>query len=177
MKDDFKKRLIVSACIIFGSIVVASAALYFIASDLNAKADAVIRDRTLIAAQTTAIQGLAQLKRDAPKAAQYQAAMDALIPDQYHIVNFSKWLNDIAAKHGVVVTFAFQNENPPSASGQVGTAAFSIDVRGQSSAAVAFLRDIETQAAGFLLTINTFDLIPGATSTVELSAQGNLFFR
>jgi hypothetical protein len=176
MKENFKRKLWIGFGIVFGSIVIASVALYFLSGDLNAQAAAIFAQKTSDQSQTQAVANLATLKSTAPAAARYEAAMERLLPDQFGLVGFGQWLDQVGSQYGVTATFSFQGNPSTPAPGTLGSAPFSLTAQGSSiQGLTAFLENIESQAPGFLLSISSFDLTGGANPS--LTAQGVLFFR
>jgi hypothetical protein len=176
MKDKFKKQLLISFGLILGSGIAAAIGLNFLSGNLHASAEKIIQERAGLSAETMALGSLADLKRDAPLAAQYQAAINKLLPDQYHLIGFGQWLNGIAQHHSVSANVSFQGTPTPPSAGAAGTAIFSISTTGSASDVIAFLKDIETQEPAFLLSINSFDLTSDGT-TVNVTGQGTLYFQ
>ena len=176
MKSNFKQSLWVSFGVIFGTILVASAALYFLSTDLAAQAEKIITDKALIAEQTGALDILASLKSDAMQAAPYAAAMGKLLPPHDELIGFPQWLTALGQAHNVSVSAAFQGNNVPVTDSAPGNDSFSMNASGASADLITFLRDLETRVPGFLLAIDTFDL--GNTGpSYQLSAPGRLFSR
>lgn len=176
MKENFKQRLWLGFGIILGSIIIASVALYFLSGDINTQAAAILDQKTADQNQTEAVANLANLKSAAPAAAQYEVAMDRLLPDQFGLVGFSQWLNQVGGQYGVTATFTFQGNPGAPTPGTLGTAAFSLTAQGPTiQDLTAFLHNIESQAPGFLLSISSFNLTGGVNPS--LTAQGILFFQ
>ncbi len=174
MNSSFKKQLLISFGIIFGAVVAASIALYFLSSDLTAEANKIIFDKTLTARQAVVLSVLADLKRDAKRAAQYKGAMDKLLPAHDDLIGFSQWLNALARAHNISVSFSFRGDNTPATESIPGNDGFSLSSTGLSNDLSAFLKDIETQSPGFLLNVDSFDLVNSAPN-YRLSLQGKLF--
>jgi len=177
IKENFKKKLWISFGIILGAIIIASVALYILSGDLDVQAKAIVADRAQIETQDEALSNLANLKASAPQAATYQAAINQLLPGQYGLVDFGQWLTARGQLYGVSATFSFQGNPPAPAPGDLGTAPFSLTAQGPSIASLDdFLKDIETEAPGFLLSINSFTVTNNGSSP-SLTAQGVLFFQ
>ena len=176
MKDNFKRKLWISLGIIIGSVVLASVGLYILSGSITGAADKVIADRTLVRSQTTALSSLASLKHDAPVAAKYVDAINKLVPDQYALVTFGQWLQVLAGKYGVTTHFSFQGTPATPAPGSAGTAAFIADAEGSVTNLTLFMKDLEAQAPGFLLSLNTFDLTDDGVNS-RVIVQGILYFR
>jgi len=178
MNSKFNKQLTIDFGIIFGSMAAALIGVYFLSGSLAAQSAKIVQGRTALAAQAMAVQSLASLTHDAPIAAQYQSAIDKLLPNQYQLIGVSQWLDGIAQTHSVTATFNFQGNPaaPPPGGGTVGTAPFSITVSGSVGNITDFLKDIETQEPAFLLSLGSFDITGNGTADT-LTAQGVLYFQ
>ena len=174
MKNSFKTQLWVSLGVVFGTIIATGIGLYFLSGDLTAQGDKIITDKTLIARQTAVLGVLAQLKSDAPRAAQYQAAINKLLPAHDNLISFSPWLDALGQAHKVSVAFSFTGGNMAVTDTAPGSDGFSMSAQGAAADLAAFLGDLESQAPGFLLSIDSFDLINNG-SDYKLSTQGRLF--
>lgn len=158
-------------------MIIASVALYILSGDLDVQAKAIVADRAEIAQQDEALSDLASLKAAAPQAATYEAAINQLLPGQYGLVDFGKWLTARGQLYGVSASFSFQGNPPAPAPGVLGTAPFSLTAQGPSITSLTdFLEDIETKAPGFLLSFNSFTVTNNGSSP-SLTAQGVLFFQ
>ena len=174
---NFNKQLWVSFTIIAASIAIAVAGMSYFSSALDASAVKLVNDRTSLQAETDAVDTLAQLEHDAPIAAQYQSAINKLLPTQDQLIGFGDLLNAVAASDTVTATFAFQGNPAIPQPGTAGTAAFSLDVVGAPDRIALFLRDIESNSTNFLLTITSFNLTNDGSGNGNLTAQGSLFFQ
>ena len=172
--DTFKRKLALDLGIILGGIILATIGLYVLSGRISTQVKKIIADRSLVAQQTAALASLADLTRDAPQAAKYEAAINKLLPDQYQLIGFSDWL--AAQGQQFNVTTHFNLQSPPSASSptSAGTAPFTADAEGSVANIVAFLKDIETQAPGYLLSVNSFDLSNNGDSS-RVNIQGTLY--
>lgn len=178
MNSKSKKQLTIDFGIIFGSMVAALVGVYFLSGSLAVQSAKIVQGRTSLAAQAMAVQSLASLKHDAPLAAQYQSAINKLLPNQYQLIGVSQWLNGIAQSHSVTAAFNFQGNPvaPVAGGGAAGTAPFLITVSGTAGNITDFLKDIETREPAFLLSLGSFDLT-GDGTTDTLTAQGVLYFQ
>ena len=176
MKNSFAKQLWLSLGIVLGSVVLATIALYFLSGQMDAEAQKIVTDQAIVGRQVALLGILAELKRDAPIAAQYSQAMDKLLPKHDDLIGLSPWLNGIAATHGVTITFSFTGASSPPNGSMPGSDVFSLSANGNLANLTAFLEDAETKAAGYLLTIDTFDL-SGSENGYQLSMQGKAFSR
>jgi len=175
MKSTFGKQWWTSVGIVLGTIIVASAALYFLSNDLTAQADKIMNDETALEKQTATVNALAHLKADAPQAAAYTAAMEKLLPMHDDLLGFPQWLTALGQSHHVSVSVAFQGGAIPATAATPGIDGFSMSANGASADLVSFLQDIESSSA-FLLSIDSFSLTNGGAN-YGLTAQGKLFSR
>jgi hypothetical protein len=176
MKDGFKRQMLLNFGIIFVAIAAATVGLYVLSGDLAAQAQKIIVDKALINKQTAILGILANLKSDAPVAARYADAMKKLLPIHDDLINFPQWLTALGRAHDVSVSFSFRGDNTAATDAVAGTDGFTLGASGSATNLIAFLQDLEVKASGFLLSIDTFDLV-GDSGGYRLSAQGRLFSR
>lgn len=176
MKRNFGKHLLLSSGVVLAAIAIASAALYYLSNDLDAQATKIISDKTLVAQQSAVVSVLASLKSDAVQAAQYAAAMAKLLPSHDELIGFPQWVNALGEKHEVSVSVVFQGNNTAVTASSPGSDGFSLNATGAAGNLVDFLSDLETQAPGFLLAIDSVDLTSGG-SGYQLSLRGRVFSR
>jgi hypothetical protein len=174
MKSGFKKQLWISVSVIVVAIAAAAVGIYILSGDLDANAQSIIRQKNLVAAQSASVGILASLEGQAPKAATYATAMQMLIPSHDALIGFSTWLNGIAQSDGVTASFSFTGSDTPATLTTAGTDTFSLAVQGSLTAIATFLENIEYQAPGFLLSIDTFSLVSEG-GNYTLNGQGRVF--
>ncbi|MGC9968450.1 MAG: hypothetical protein ABSC29_01825 [Minisyncoccia bacterium] len=174
MKGNPRKQLWMSFGIVFGVVVVASVALYFLLSDLDAQAARIVSDKALVAQRVAVVSALASLKSDAVQAAQYADAMNKLLPSHDELIGFPQWIASAGQEHNVSVSIVFRGNNTVATNALPGSDGFSLGASGAATDIVAFLSDLETRSAGFLLSIDSFDLTSNGSS-YQLSAQGRVF--
>ncbi len=175
VKDRFTKQLWIGGGIIIGSIIVAAVAMGFFSGSLSDQANAIATARATVQTNTDAVGHLAQLKGQVPQAAQYQAAIDQLLPNQYGLVTFPQWLSDLGAKYNVTANAAFQGSVVPSAGTTAGVAQFSFTADGPLSDLTAFLDGMNAKSSNFLVTLTSFDMTNDGTNE-KVTGQGTLFF-
>jgi Tfp pilus assembly protein PilO len=175
-KERFARQLWISFGIIVGSIAIAAGMLAFFSGNIFAQADAIVSDRATVRSKTDALANLAQLESEAPQAAQYQSAIDQLLPDQYGLVTFTQWIAQLGTKYDVTTSAAFQGSIVPSAGNTPGTAQFSFSIEGSPENIAAFLDGMNTKSTGFLVTLTSFDMT-GSGSNENMTGQGTLSFR
>jgi hypothetical protein len=175
-KERFARQSWISFWIIVGSIAIAAGTLVLFSKDISAKADAIVSDRATVQSKTDALANLAQFESEAPQAAQYQLAINQLLPDQYGLVTFTEWIAQLGAKYNVTTNAAFQGSVVPSAETTPGTAAFSFSAAGSPGNIAAFLDGMSAKSTGFLVTLTSFN-VTGSGSNENVTGQGTLFFR
>jgi hypothetical protein len=176
MKDSFKKYAWISFGIIFSTIIISAIALYFLAGDITARASAIAGNRLKIVNQYDDLASYAEIKRDAPEAAQYKTAMDELLPTQEELIQFPQWLETTAGTYNVTTDFSFGAVAPAAASTTPGTAAFSLTVQGKNDDIISFLTYLESRASGFLLSFDSFDFSE-SDAGVKATVDGQIYFR
>jgi hypothetical protein len=175
MDTHFNRSFAIGVSIVFGSILVAGLAVYYISGVINTNLKSIVSDKLQISQQSNSIAIIAGLKHQAAQAAPYQAAMDQLLPTQDQLINFSQWVTNIAASHQVNTTVSFQG-NPSNSSGSAGQTQFSFTGTGSMSALASLLDDLQSRSAGFLLKLTSVDLVDQGT-LYQLNGQGTVFFR
>lgn len=176
MKKALGRQLLVS----FGIIVVAAGAaaygLYYFSGDLTTQANKIVSDKNLISRQASVVNILAHLKNDAPQAAAYDVAINALLPTHDQLIGFQQWLMDQGRSRGLDISFNFRGDNMAATPTSYGTDGFSLSVSGSEEGVVAFLEEIEIKADAYLLSIDSFDAT-NDNGTYRLSLQGRVFSR
>ncbi len=172
----FTRQLWMSFGIIVVCIALAAGAIYYFVNDLSAQADAIVGDRATIQEQTDSVTDLANLEHAVPQAAQYQSAMNQLLPDQYGIVTFEQWFSQLGGKYNVTANAVFQSSIVLPQGTTAGTAGFSFDVEGSPSNIAIFLDAISSKSSGFLLTLSSLDFSSDGTNA-KVTGQGTIFFR
>lgn len=176
MKIGFNQQLLINFGIVLGATAAATTGLYFLSADITVQANKIIFDRALVERQAAVVGILAGLKSDAPKAAQYVDAMKKLLPTHDELIGFSPLLDTLGRTHSVSVTFSFRGDNTAATESLVGSDGLNLSVTGASGDIMAFFDDMETKIPGFLLSIETFDLVK-ADAGYRLTMQGRLFSR
>ncbi len=176
MNDSFKKYLRIGIGVILGSIVITSVAFWYFSNGLRAEADSIIAKKTALKNEASALANYAALKSDAPKAAQYDAAIQKLLPDQSGLITFNTWVSQIARGYGVIATVAYQGD-PTLPTGLVpGSVAFTMTAQGPENSIVPFLDYISVKAVGFPFSFGSFNFTNDRTQE-NFTGQGTLYFR
>ncbi len=171
---NLKREWWLSGGIIVGTLAASVVTLAFLSGDLSGQAAAIISDRGFIAGQNAALGNFAALKSDAAKAAPYMDAMRGLLPTHDALIGFPEWLNTVGGSHKVSVSVTFTGNDVAASGDTPGSQSFSLSATGAGSDVTSFLDDIETKAQGYLLSIDSFDLVNEGTD-YRLTAQGNVF--
>lgn len=171
---NFQRQLWLSISIVIVAIAAAAVGIYILSGQMTATAQKIVNDKNLIASQSASVGILAALENQAPKAAAYLTAMRTLLPTHDALIGLPAWISNLAQKHNVTASFSFTGNKTAAAETMVGTDAFSLGVDGSPSDIAAFLEDIEYQAPGFLLSIDSFTFA-NQGSSYHLSAQGEAF--
>ncbi|HUC31632.1 MAG TPA: hypothetical protein VMR99_03050 [Candidatus Paceibacterota bacterium] len=175
-KERFTKQLWISLGIIALSIVIAAGALFFLSGQISAQAAMIVSDRKAVQEKTDSVANLAQLEMDAPQAAEYQVAINQLLPSQYGLVTFTQWLAQLGAKYDVTTDAAFQGSIMPPAGTVAGTAQFSFSAEGSPDDLTAFLDGMNAKSSGFLVSLGSFDVASDGMDE-KVTGQGIVFFQ
>jgi hypothetical protein len=97
-----------------------------------------------------------------------------LIPTQDGLIGFPAWIGQIANSDGVVVVPTIAGDVVPGNAVRPGFVSFTLSVTGSLNNVVTFMDDIESKSPGYLLNIDSLDLIQSGTG-YTLKAQGRAF--
>lgn len=175
MPINFKREILIGLAFLAGGILVFGGGVYYLSRDLDSQAQALIADRTLVANRAALLGSLADLKKDAPEAARYQQAMDKILVSSDRLLDFPKWLDDLARIHRVSLVFSFRGSQTPSRADAPGYIGFTMDVSGTAENLSGFLSDAEVKATRFLLALDAFDLAKSEGANYRVLTQGKLF--
>jgi type II secretory pathway pseudopilin PulG len=176
VKDRFTKQLWIGLGIVIVSIAAAALAIFFFVGNLTTQADTIEQDRALIQKQTDSVANLASLEHAVPQAAQYQTAMDQLLPDQYGLVTFEQWFSQAGRRYNVTSAAQFLGAAASPQGTTPGTAGFSFDAEGSPADLIRFLDGINMKSAGFLISLSTFSFT-NTNNSAKVMGQGIIFFR
>lgn len=168
--------MLISLAILFGGTLVISAGFYFLSSDIDAQTAKIILDRALISQRSQAIAGLAELKRDEAQAKVYRDAMSALLVTQDQLIEFPHWLDDLARKRGVSLSFSFDPSPTLPQEGAPGYSGFSITVSGAIQSDIDFIRDVESRAPRFLVKLTNLD-VTRSGAEYRIMSHGQVYFK
>ena len=152
------------------------AVLYFLSRSLSLEANEIAADRLLISQRVAAIAAFAGSKTDAPKAGIYLEAMNKLLVSQDQLIDFPRWLNGLARVRQVGINFSFRGNQTPPQGDSPGFISFSLDLTGESSNMIDFIKDVEFRSPRFLAVMDNFDLTRN-DSGYRILANGRVFFK
>ena len=176
MDEHFRRHVLVNVGIILGSFVVFGAVFYFMTQALSAKTGQIIADRTAIGRRSADLEALASLKADAPRAAELQEKIDALLPNQDGVIGFPQFMNATARTHSLGLAFSFSGPPQPPAANSAGRVPFNASVDGSAENIRNFVNDLETRTTRFLITVSEINLTPqGGGFRADL--RGQVYFR
>lgn len=175
MKSRFKKQLWISIGVICIAVIAASVAMYYFSDSMTTQAATILADKNLLARQTTVLGVLADLKSQAPQAAQYTTAMNALVPTHDSLIGFSDWVTKLGLRDNVSVSVSFNGQNVPASGSSLGTDGFAMTVVGASADTSTFFTDFE-KAQNFLVSISGFDFANSGPG-YRITLQGKVFSR
>lgn len=176
MFSNFRREVIWGAALILGSIVVFIAVFYFFSKSLNTIAKDIAGDRFLISKNTALLGNLATLKNDEQESVRYEKAMKKLLASKDQLINFPRWLEGLALARRVEMNFSFSGSEIAPQENYPGYINFSLNIAGTFDAVTAFIKDIETGAPRFLVSLNTFDATRNG-SGYRIIFQGRVFFK
>jgi hypothetical protein len=176
MNNSFKKHLWIGTGIIVGSMAVAFIAFYLFSGYLRTRADNIIAEKTAAKKEASAIADFAALKTDAPKAAQYDVAIQKLLPSQSGLITFNAWVSQIAKGYGVIATVAYQGDPTLPTGATPGSAAFTMTAQGPENSIVPFVDYLSSRAVGFPFSFGSFNFTNDRTQE-NFTGQGTLYFK
>lgn len=162
--------------VIGATIAAASAVLYFLYGNLDAEASRIVANKTALANQTEAVTILAHLESDAAKAAPYETAMQQLLPTHDALIGFPQWVQGIGTAHHVSVIASFQGGAMAATPSTPGVDNFTFQANGSFTDLAAFLLDVEGNAPGFLVSVDSMEFI-NQGSQFQLKGNGRVFSR
>ncbi len=165
------------AALILGGIMAVSAGLYELSNELSSQAAKIASDRSSVVQRAYALQGLANLKRDATRAQAYTAAMDKILVTEDRILHFPDWISGLAGTRQVTLNFSWDNDKSAAGADAPGYYGFTFDVIGSPQNTLDFMKDLELNAPQYLTSIDTFDLTRVDSNNYRITSRGKVFFK
>jgi hypothetical protein len=175
MVVNVKRQLLISFSIIIASFLVAAAIVYFLVGNISAQAAKITSDQSEITASLELLNSFTAIRAQVPQANAYRSAIEKLLPTQDGLIGFGQWLSVIASKYNVSANATFQGSNTLPVSHTPGQSMVIITISGPVNGIISFLKAIEEQSPGFLVSISSFDLLTSSPD-YRLVAQGTLYF-
>ncbi len=175
MNGHFRRQIIISSTIILISFVVFSGGLYWLNNDLETQAERIINARSTVARRSSSLEALAELKRVAPRAEEYQRTMDRLLPTQDELIGFGSWLENLGRVRQVSVDFSFEGGQTPSGENAPGFIPFSLRLSGGHENVVGLVGDLELTGTQYLISLGAIELTRNGSS-YKISTSGYVYF-
>lgn len=171
MQGHFRRTVFISVTVIVVSFAAAGLGLFVVSKDLNVQVDAIVKSRELIRDRAVQVAELTNLEKDAPLANAYRQSLDALLPNEDQIYDFTRYLDLLARTHRVSIDFRFDS-SVSATTESPGYAAFSVGANGFAADLVAFLKSLETESSQYLLDIDGASISrPGGTYHLGFSGK------
>ena len=174
--ENFKRTFWIHVSVAAGGIAVLMAIIGWLASDVQAQADRIRKDRVLIRDRSAAIAALADLKGRASQATFYEQKLSAFLPTQEQLLDFPRTLDNLARIRRISSNFAFRGGQTAPQGNMPGSIGFNLDLSGALEDILSFLKDVETEPPRFLATFESFDLTRSGDS-YRLLIPGKVFFK
>lgn len=175
--DNFRRRVRFSLIFIAASFVLLGGGLAWLSYGLSDQAQRIVDDRVQLDQRAALLGSLAALKDAAPAAANYEKAMELLMPTQDQLLDFPHTLDNLAKVDQVSLSFSFQGGQVAPQGANPGYVTFSLNAGGSADNLTNFLKDAEVRASKFLVAFNSFSLSRNGDGSYSVMAQGQLFFR
>lgn len=173
---NFRRNLVTSVSVILASFIIFGIIFYWFAGDLGAQAKKVEESRATIRGRARLVETLARLKRNRLEVERYQTFVDALLPAQDGLLDFSRWLENLGRVHQISLRSSFQGATLTPTVDAAGTIGFLMEVDGSFSSLVEFFKELETRSARFLVTLDNFD-VNRSGGSYKVSVYGRVFYR
>ncbi len=177
MAENFRKKLFVGISLLVGGFLAFGVIAYFISGAIAAEAQRISSDRDMIRNHSDLIEGLAKQKSSSPEVEKFSQAIDLLLPPKDQLVNLSGWLDGLARAHNVSVNFNFSGETVPVNGTNAGYIRFSLNVSGDDTGVIDFLRDVELKSPKYTVSLDTLDLKKNSDTNYIVVTNGRVFFR
>lgn len=176
MQDPFRRIMIISGSIIFGSIVVFFLLFAWLGSDLTSQSDGIAAARQAVEDDARAIESFSLLKRSEEEAKQYASRLNSLLPSSGDLLSFSRWVTTTGRDAQVNAQAVFKSTPPKGVPGTIGSANFTLDAVGPYETLKDFLYLVENKAPRYLVA---YDSITVAREGEQYHATigGRVFFK
>lgn len=139
---EFKKHLIVVIFIPLGIILILSASLIFLGSDIASRANQINQLRRDLNFRLQATESLSGLRQDTEQVKSYLPVLEVFLPTRDQLISFLSDLNIIAKQSLVEISSSLGEENPKQDTGP-GSVNFTITIQGIFDNLINFLKTLE----------------------------------
>jgi len=176
IKDPFYRQLTLNIALIAVTTVLAIVGLSFVLRNASAQTAAIAKAHAAAALRNSDLTTIVALQQAAASAANYQTAINQLLPSEDNLISFPQEIKTAGAAYNVIAQASFSGDPTPGANGTAGFASFSLTASGGASDVLSFLKNIETQSSQFLIAVDAVNFsTDGADGTI--SASGRVFFQ
>ena len=176
MEKTFKKDLLTGLAVIFGSLLLASGALYWLSGDIGERTSRIIDKRGLINQQSGLADTIAILKTGKTEADKYSLVLNRLVPGKDDLFTFSKWIDNFSKNYGIGINFAFAGGETEPTSESLGFAPFTLSLSGPLDRIESFLRDLESRADSFLVGFDSYS-VRANDDSYNVSVAGKVYYK
>ena len=176
MEKTFKKDILIGLAVIFGSLLLATGALFWLSRDINDRVGKIIDKRGLITQQTGLADTIATLKTGKAEADRYLSALGSLVPQKDDLFTFPKWVDGFSKNYGIGMNFAFSGGETEPSEDTLGFAPFTLTLSGPLNRIQVFLTDLESRANQFLVGIDSYSVRPSGEE-YSVSVAGKVYYK
>lgn len=171
MQGHSRRTVFISVAVIVVSFTAAGLSFFIVNKDLSVQVDAIVKTRELIRDRAVKVVELTNLEKDVSLANTYRQSLDALLPNEDQIYDFTRYLDLLARTHRVGIEFRFDS-SVSATTESPGYATFTVGANGSAVDLVAFLKSLETQSSQYLLTVEGASISrPGGTYRLSFSGK------
>lgn len=172
--SDFSKRLTLQIAIAAGIVVVLSGGILYFGNKIATTAAQIIAARTDLADWNTSLQSYVAIKSQyTGQAGTDIAILNNVLPTEDQLIDLKKDFQFIAGGSNVTVDFSFAGERT-TASPQIGALGISLNLQGDFSSLVGFIRKLE--GFRYVLSIDSVTFSE-QEKTMTALVRGEVFFR
>lgn len=173
----FTPKVILNLSIIFGFLIFVGWVMTFLSGEISSKAEQISNHRMEINSRITAVSRLAELREAAKEAQPAIAELSTLLPTEEELVGFPRYLQNVANREGVNLSFSFQDSGSDEIDeGEIGASEFSMDALGSYNDIISFMEAVEK--GDFIVSLSSVN-ITGTKNVSEFRAniRGVVYFR
>ncbi len=161
---------------IIASIAMFWGAFYWLDHDLKKQTAAITEARYSIRRNAGLLETLANLKNLLPRVKLYEGKLNNLIHTRDELIDFPRYLEDLARRHNLAMNFSFQGVAAPAEAEQAGSQNFSLDISGSYDALERFLKELELTSVRYVAQLDNLD-VSRQSEGYRILTRGRVFFR